>query len=87
MSDIEFIYGITDSNPVGDIFPSIRRTDRPARTANWDVRDLCPNDEHDQRKDFEKCGICHAVLCTICGTDYHFTSDGHDLNDPRYWGV
>lgn len=87
MEDIIFEYGITDSNPVGDLFPSYRVSDRPARTANLNIRDLCPNDEHDQRKDFEKCGICHATLCTLCGTDRHFTSEGHDLDRPEYWGV
>lgn len=62
-------------------------TDRPIRTANWNVRDLCREDTHDTRKSAEECGVCHAILCSICGTDRHHTSDGHDLSDPRYWGV
>jgi len=64
-----------------------RVTDRPARTANWDVWDLCPDDTHDTRKSAQECGLCRAVLCDICGTDYHYTSDGHDLNWPGYWGI
>jgi hypothetical protein len=61
---------------------------RPLRTANLDIlHRLCPDDIHNQSKDFEKCSDCGAVLCTICGTDRHYTGDGHDLNDPRYWGV
>lgn len=57
------------------------------RKANGDIKNLCPNDTHDQAKDFEKCGRCGAQLCTLCGTDAHYTSDGHDLSNPRYWGV
>ena len=60
---------------------------RSARTANWDVRDLCPNDTHDTRKSADKCEVCGAILCELCYTDSHYTSDGHDLSDPRYWGV
>lgn len=61
---------------------------RPARTANWDIiQTLCLDDIHDTRKSAEACGLCRAVLCSLCGTDRHYTSDGHDLSDPRYWGV
>lgn len=60
---------------------------RPARTANWNIANLCLNDEHDIRKSAEKCGNCQAILCAICGTDYHYTGDGHDLNLPQYWGI
>lgn len=55
--------------------------------ANSDIRNLCPNDQHDQAKSFDRCGRCGADLCQLCGTDSHFTSDGHDLSHPSLWGV
>lgn len=60
---------------------------RPARTANWNIRDLCPDDIHNNRKSAEECDDCRCVLCAICGTDRHHTSEGHDLNWPGYWGI
>lgn len=57
------------------------------RTWNANIKNLCPNDEHDQAKSFSKCGACGADLCELCGTDAHSTGDGHDLSHPRYWGV
>jgi hypothetical protein len=57
------------------------------RKANSDIKNLCPNDEHDIRKSASHCGACGADLCELCGTDAHFTSDGHDLSHPAYWGV
>lgn len=61
---------------------------RPNRTANMDILNrICPDDIHDTHISAEECSECGAILCAICGTDRHYTSDGHDLNDPRYWGV
>ena len=34
-----------------------------------------------------ECTKCGAFLCDICRSDEHSTSDGHDLSNPRYWGV
>lgn len=55
--------------------------------ANQGIKDLCLNYEHDVRVSAQQCGKCGAVLCDICMSDQHYTGDGHDLNDPRYWGV
>lgn len=57
------------------------------RTPNSDISNLCANDQHDQAKSFDRCGRCGADLCQLCGTDSHFTSDGHDLSHPSLWGV
>ena len=51
------------------------------------VTDPCPPDEHDISESAFRCGRCGVVLCDICGSDEHFTGDGHDLSNPRYWGV
>lgn len=58
-----------------------------ARLANDEIENLCPNDNHSIRKSAEICDICHAILCSLCGTDKHYTSQGHDLNNPAYWGI
>lgn len=47
----------------------------------------CPNGEHDIAESAQKCGRCGIVLCELCGSDEHFTSEGHDLSNPAYWGV
>lgn len=63
---------------------------RTKRQANHELRltgKLCPNDDHDIAKSATECGKCGAILCDLCMTDAHYTSDGHDLSDPRYWGV
>jgi hypothetical protein len=60
---------------------------RQPKTPRDYVTNPCPSGEHDIRKSFEKCGRCGCDLCTLCGSDLHFVSDGHNLNDPRYWGV
>ena len=48
---------------------------------------LCMDGDHDIRVSATECGRCGVVLCDLCGSDEHYTSDGHDLSDPRYWGV
>jgi hypothetical protein len=47
----------------------------------------CPDGEHDIRVSASKCGKCGIDLCELCGSDEHFTSEGHDLSRPEYWGV
>lgn len=47
----------------------------------------CLQGEHDYSKSAIKCARCGADLCDLCMADDHFVSEGHDLSDPRYWGV
>jgi hypothetical protein len=42
---------------------------------------------HDIGESATKCGVCGVVLCDLCQSDEHFVGEGHDLNNPRYWGV
>ena len=46
-----------------------------------------PGAEHDIGQSATECGRCGVALCDLCGSDQHFTGDGHDLSSPRYWGV
>jgi hypothetical protein len=43
--------------------------------------------EHSTQISASKCDICGVDLCDLCGSDEHFVGEGHDLNNPRYWGV
>jgi hypothetical protein len=47
----------------------------------------CAPDAHDIRRSATECGRCGAHLCELCGSDAHATHEGHDLSNPRYWGV
>jgi len=47
---------------------------------------VCAPGEHSPI-DPNKCTKCGIELCELCGSDEHFVGDGHNLNDPRYWGV
>jgi len=60
------------------------------KPVNSDIVNKCiewPEGPGHDPADPSKCVRCGAQLCDICMADDHRTSEGHDLNDPRYWGV
>lgn len=57
------------------------------RPVNADIENKCPDGEHDTNLVNGCCPRCGALLCDICLSDKHRTGEGHDLNNPRYWGV
>lgn len=48
---------------------------------------VIPDDHEHSADDLTECSDCGAFLCELCGSDQHSTSEGHDLSNPRYWGV
>ncbi len=52
-----------------------------------DQKDACAQGAHDINKSAFSCGACGKLLCEVCGSDEHRTNEGHDLNNPMYWGV
>lgn len=45
------------------------------------------HEHHPNTVDTGECPDCGAFTCELCGSDQHSTSEGHDLSNPRYWGV
>ena len=64
----------------------LRERLRARRIARGELLAECAIDGHDMSKT-HTCVRCGKDLCEICGSDEHRTSEGHDLNNPRYWGV
>jgi hypothetical protein len=60
---------------------------RTPRTPREMVANPCRLDDHDTNESAQCCGRCGVVLCDLCGSDEHFTSQGHDLSHPAYWGI
>lgn len=52
-----------------------------------DQKSDCASGFHDISNNAFKCGACGAQLCEICQSDQHSTGEGHNLNNPMYWGV
>lgn len=48
---------------------------------------VIPDDHEHNPNDTTECRDCGAFLCELCGSDQHSTGEGHDLSNPRYWGV
>ena len=66
--------------------PQGMRLIRRNRTPRSYVDNPCTG-EHDISQSATTCGRCGVVLCDLCGSDQHFTGQGHDLSRPEYWGI